>query len=124
MKYLFGKTVVFFLVFARSRCTPGRLGTIDRFIPDFSVTDDDDKLYKVTSDETEDHTLSYYEDDDVTDTTTNKIPLESLAAHIDQLAGQGNTKGQFVYTDKTGNSITVVYVAGPSSSFAAAHTAV
>lgn len=90
------------------------------------MTDDDDELYKVTSDETEDHTWSYYEDDVVTDTTTNKkIPLKSLVAHVDQLAGQGNngtTKGQYVYTDKTGNSITVVYVAGPSSSFAA-HTA-
>lgn len=87
------------------------------------MTDDDDELYKVTSDETEDHTWSYYEDDDVADTTTNKIPLESLVAHIDQLAGNnGTTKGQYVYTDKTGNSITVVYVAGPSSSFAA-HTA-
>lgn len=100
------------------------------------MTDDDDEFYKISTDESEDHTWSYYEDDvtdstqddvtdttqdDVTEPTTNEIPLESLMAHIDQLAGQGNgtTKGQYVYTDKTGSSVTVVYVAGPSSSLAA-----
>jgi len=137
---------VFFLVLTRSRCAPGRLGTIDRFIPIFTVTDDDDERHEITTDESEDHTWSYYEDavtdttqddvtadttqdgvtadttqDDVTESTTNEIPLESLVAHIDQLAGQGNgtTKGQFVYMNKTGSSITVLYVAGPSSSLAA-----
>jgi len=93
------------------------LGTIDRYNPSFSLADDDDEVYTIDTTEsdgtTEDNTWEYYKDD-VTDSTTNEIPLETPAPHIDHLAGQDDTtKGQ------TGCSDSVVNVEGPSTSLAA-----
>ncbi|XP_060839509.1 uncharacterized protein LOC132920829 [Rhopalosiphum padi] len=121
MKSLFVKFVVLFLVLTRSSCVPGRLGTIDQYLPEF--TDTDDQSYTTTPTESDEKTDDYiwdYHADDNTDATPNHIPLKKLVDHIELLAGQdGTTKGQYVYTDKAGRSVTIVYVAGLSSSLAA-----
>lgn len=115
---------MFFLVLTTSRCAPGILGTIDRYNPKFSVTvtDDGDEVYTIgttESDGTTEDTTWEYNDNDFTDTTTNEIPFKSPEAHIDQLAGQDSTtEGQYVNTDKTGCSVTVLDTAGPSPSLA------
>jgi hypothetical protein len=104
------------------------LGTVDLYTPGFSVTDVDDEVYTIAPTESDDTTEDYSwadstesdKDEVTTDSTANEIPLESLMTHIDLLAEQdGIAKGQYVYTDKTGRPITVVYVAGPSSLFKA-----
>ncbi|XP_026810996.1 uncharacterized protein LOC113552342 [Rhopalosiphum maidis] len=121
MKSLFVKFVVLFLVLTRSNCVPGRLGTIDRYLPEF--TDTDDQSFTTTPTESDEKTDDYiwdYHADDNTDATPKDIPLKKLVDHIELLAGQdGTIKGQYVYTDKTGRSVTIVYVAGLSSSLAA-----
>jgi len=93
------------------------LGTIDRYNPSFSLADDDGEAYTIDTTEsdgiTEDNTWEY-DKDDVTDETTDGIPLDTPVPHVDQLAGQDDTtKGQ------TGCSDSVVDVKGPSTSLVA-----
>ncbi|XP_001948535.1 uncharacterized protein LOC100163120 [Acyrthosiphon pisum] len=126
MQFLFAKSVVFFLVLTTSRCAPGRLGTIDRYNPNFSLTDYGDAImiYTIGTTEsdgttesggtTEDNTWEYGEyEEDVTDAPTNEIHLETPVPYIVQHAGQDDTtKGQ------TDCSDFVVDVEGPSTSLA------
>ncbi|KAF0766253.1 Uncharacterized protein FWK35_00007565 [Aphis craccivora] len=115
------KFVVLFLLLTRSSCAPGRLGTIDQYLPELAETDDESYTTIPTeSDEkTDDYTWDYRVDD-IADATQNDVTLKNLVAHIERISGQDDTtKGHYVYTDKTGRSITIVYVAGPSSSLAA-----
>lgn len=120
-----------FLVLARSTCAPGRLGTIDRYLPE--PTDDDESH----TTESDGFTWNYFDDDDVIDVTVNydphhttesddrtrdnktttdvcpnDVPLDESVADTDLLAGQDGT-------NKTDDSVTVVYVADPSSTIAA-----
>lgn len=105
------------LVVTRSKCAPGRLG--DKYFTDLANNDQfyDDETTKTTtdsSDETENCTSDY--DESYYDSHPIEVPLEQLQNYIQQLAEQdGTTKGRYVYTDKTGRNITVVYVAGPSA---------
>ncbi|XP_025208987.1 uncharacterized protein LOC112604250 [Melanaphis sacchari] len=117
MESFYAKSVVLFLVLTRTSCVPGRLGTIDRFLPDFTETDD--QSYTTTPTESDDYILDYHADY-ITNATPNDITLKNLVAHIERLARQiGTTKGHYLYTDRAGRSVTIVYVAGPSSSLAA-----
>ncbi|XP_027837481.2 uncharacterized protein LOC114119936 isoform X2 [Aphis gossypii] len=122
MKFLFMKLVVlYFLLFTISSCAPGRLGTIDQYLPELTETDDESYTTTPTEsdEETDDYTW-YYHADNITDATQSDITLKNLVAYIERIAGQDDTtKGHYVYTDKAGRSVTIVYVAGPSSSLAA-----